>query len=60
MTGLFPERIVQYRCPACGKVMDGKTYDIDESLPKCKGKVHRMLALACEYARVAGSVKSAA
>jgi ribosomal protein L37AE/L43A len=51
MADLFPEKITQWRCPHCGMVMDGKTYNIDSERKKCSKLWHKGGAAKQTYIR---------
>lgn len=46
---VFPEKIIDYRCPACGKRLSGQSYNLDAELPKCKGKWHKASPIKATY-----------
>lgn len=50
MTNLFPETIVQWRCPSCGKRVMG-SYDLDEGRKKCTKRIHRAAPVRQTYIR---------
>jgi hypothetical protein len=48
---LFPEVIETWRCPACGRKLDGQTIDIDERREKCTKRIHTHGAVKSKYQR---------
>jgi hypothetical protein len=48
---LFPENIETWRCPACGRKLDGQTIDIDETREKCTKRIHTHGPVKCTYVR---------
>ena len=37
---VFPETIEQWRCPACGRNLSGKSYNLDEDRARCTKTWH--------------------
>lgn len=49
---VFPEKINQWRCPACGMVLDGRHHkNIDEGRKKCSKGWHKAGAVKQTYVR---------
>lgn len=46
---VWPRQITQWRCPVCGLVLDGKSYNIDTSRKKCTKLWHRAMAVGRHY-----------
>jgi hypothetical protein len=48
---IFPAEVVEWRCPACGRRLNGQTYSIDELRAKCSKTWHKAMAVSCVYVR---------
>jgi hypothetical protein len=48
---VFPERIREYRCPSCGKRVEG-AYNIDASRKRCSKLWHKAMVIRREYVLV--------
>lgn len=53
---LFPEKITDYRCPACGKKMVGGSFDLDAERKQCTKRVHKAMPVKQQYVKT-GPVK---